>query len=293
MRVLAMISGGADSTLMLHRLVAGGHEVRALHVNHGRRGVESDGDADACFELCRRVAVPCQVIDGPVDGDENLEARLRERRREIALSVADGDVIATGHTASDRAETVLYRLATSGGTRAVAVLPEHTGQWWRPLIDMTRDEVRAELAAMSEAWRDDATNLDVRFARNRIRADVIPQLETLNPQAVRNIARTADLLCDERDLVDGLAAAFVDDDGSIDLDRLQVAHVALQRAALRLAAGRAGMRVQHRDIEALRALGRAGREARSLPGGHRAERDRARLRFIYDGGPCEDSTPRA
>jgi tRNA(Ile)-lysidine synthase len=293
MRVLAMISGGADSTLLLHRLLADGHEVRALHVNHGRRGAESDGDEAFCVELCGRLGVPIVVVDGRVEGDANLEARMRAFRRRAAVEHADGDPVATGHTASDRAETVLYRLATSGGTRAVAVLCRDDPAWLRPLIDLTREEVRAELGTMRERWRDDASNLDLRHARNRIRAEVVPQLETLNPQAVRNIARTADLLCDERDLVDGLAAELVDDDGSIDLDRLQAAHVALQRAALRLAADRAGMRVQHRDIEALRSLGRAGREARSLPGGHRAERDRARLRFIYDGGPCEDSTPRA
>jgi tRNA(Ile)-lysidine synthase len=293
MRLLALISGGADSTLMLHRLVGEGHDVRALHVNHHRRGEESDADATFCVELCHRLGIPVVVLDGLVDGEANLEARMRAFRRRAAVDAARGDPIATGHTASDRAETALYRLATSGGTRAVAVLCRDDPAWLRPLIGMTREEVRAELRAMGEVWRDDASNRDLRHARNRIRAEVLPQLELLNPQAVRNIARTADLLCDERDLVDGLAAELVELDGSIDLDRLQAAHVALQRAALRLAADRAGMRVQHRDIEALRSLGRAGREARSLPGGHRAERDRARLRFIYDGGPCEDSTPRA
>ncbi len=291
--MLALVSGGADSTLLLHRLVAAGLDVRALHVNHGRRDAESDADEAFCRKLCARLGVPIEVVDGRVEGDSNLEARLRDVRRAAAAAAAGGDSIATGHTASDRAETALYRLATSGGTRALAVLCRDDGQWTRPLIDLTRDEVRAELRAAGETWREDATNSDRRHARNRIRAAVVPELEALNPAAVRNIARTADLLCDERDLVDGLAVELVEADGSIELDRLQAAHPALQRAAIRLAAGRAGVRVQHRDTEALRALGRAGRELRTLPGGHHAERDRGRLRFIYDPAACEGSTPKA
>jgi tRNA(Ile)-lysidine synthase len=291
MRVLALISGGADSTLMLHRLVAAGHDVRALHVNHARRGDESGADESFCRDLCGRLDVGLVVVDGSVEGDANLESRLRDVRRAAALAEAGDDPIATGHTASDRAETALYRLATSGGTKALAVFCGDDPQWVRPLLGLTRAEVRAELVSMGERWREDSSNFDLRHARNRIRAEVVPQLDSLNPQAVRNIARTSELLCDERDLVDGLAAELVEPDGTIDLDRLQAAHVALQRAAVRIAAGRAGVRVQHRDVEALRSLGRAGREARSLPGGHRAERDRAKLRFIYDGGPCQDSTP--
>lgn len=279
-RVLAMLSGGADSTLLVHVLHELGYDVRALHVAHSRRGAESVADADLCAAICDRLGVTLVIADGHLDGEHNVEARLRDVRRAAAVAAAAGDPIATGHTASDRAETVLYRLATSGGARALSPLPARAGQWIRPLLAATREEVRAELNRRRLAWREDRSNLDDRHARNRIRNHVVPELERLNPAAVRNIARTAEIAEAERAFVDAAAAALIADDGSIDLDALAAAHVALQRAALRLGAARAGVRIQHRDIEALRVLGRAGRERRSLPGGAFAERDRASLRFV-------------
>ena len=283
-RVLALGSGGADSTLLLVLLAELGYEVRGLHVAHGLRGADSEADEAACRARCGELGVTLTVVDGRVPAGPNLEARLRDVRRAAAVAAAGDDPIATGHTASDRAETVLYRLATSGGVRALPALPHRAGAWIRPLLDLTRAEVRTELMARGVAWRDDASNADPGPARNRIRHEVLPVLRGLNPAAEANLARAAALAADERELLDGLAADLVDDDGSIDLARLRAAHPALQRLALQDAAGRAGVRLGHADVEALRGMAVVGAERRSLPRAAMAERQRARLRFTATPG---------
>jgi tRNA(Ile)-lysidine synthase len=271
-RVLVMLSGGADSTLLVVVLAELGYTVRALHVQHALRGDESAADEAFCVALCRQLGVELRVENGSVPTGANLEARLRTARRDAAVRHGGRDPIATGHTASDRAETVLYRLATSGGTNAVTALPARAGPFIRPLLDLTRDEIRIELRRRNQGWRDDASNAGHGPARNRIRHEVLPVLTALNPQATRNINRTAQLAADDRDLIDSLAAGLVDSDGVINLDQLAAAHPAAQRAALRIAAARHAITLGHNDIEALRTLGRAGSEQRSLPGGVIAQR---------------------
>ena len=198
--VVTLLSGGADSTLLAVSLAELGCAARLVHVAHGLRGAESEADEQAC----RRLALPLQVIDGRVPDGGNLEARLRDVRRAAALDAADGQPIATGHTLSDRAETVLYRLAASGTPRGLAALPARDGQWVRPLIDCSRDEVRRELAGRGITWRDDPTNLVAGPARNRIRLDVLPALALAHPGAERNLARAAAIADDERALRDAL-----------------------------------------------------------------------------------------
>ena len=234
--VVAMVSGGADSTLLVVLLAELGYRVRALHVAHRQRGGASVADEDAVGGLCRRLGVPLAVVDGAVEPGSNLESRLRDVRLAAALAEAGGDPVATGHTASDRAETILYRLATSGGVMALPALPARDGARVRPLIDLGRDEVRQELHRRAVPWCEDASNDDPRHARNRVRAEVLPVLAALNPAADRNIARAGRLAADERDLVDTIAVRLVETDGSIDLAALRREHVAVQRAAIRLAA---------------------------------------------------------
>jgi tRNA(Ile)-lysidine synthase len=277
-RVLAMVSGGADSTLLLVLLHELGFGVRAFHVAHGLRDT-SDGDEQACRRLCGSLAVPLTCVPGRVAPGSNLEERLRDARRAAAEAGADGARIATGHTASDRAETILYRLATSGGIMALPALPARDGARIRPLLDLTRGDVRAELARRDVPWRDDPSNDDPGPARNRIRATVLPALAALNPAAERNIARAGALAADERAVVDGLARGLLLADGALDLDAVAAEPAAVQRAAIRLAAHAVGIRPGYDDVEALRALGRAGRELRSLPGDAFAQRVGATLTF--------------
>lgn len=270
-RVVAMVSGGADSTLLISLLHDLGFDVRGLHVAHHLRGEASAADA----EFCRRLPVPVTVVDGRVEAGANLEARLRDVRRSAALAAAGGDPIATGHTATDRAETVLYRLATSGGVNALPALPPAAPPFYRPLLDVTRDEVRDELRRRGLDWREDSSNDDPAFARNRIRHEALPVLLALNPRADANIARSAEVAAAERDLLAALAAPFVAD-GAADLS-FRREHAALQREVVRRAAAAAGVTVQHADVEAL--IGADGASRRTLPGGSEAVASAGWLRF--------------
>lgn len=277
--VVAMLSGGADSTLLVVSLAELGCAVRVVHVAHGLRGAESDADADACRSLAQRLAVPLQIVDGRVADGGNLEARLRDVRREAAIAAAGADPIATGHTLSDRTETVLYRLAASGTPRGLAALPPRDGQWVRPLIDCSRDDVRRELAARGIGWRDDPTNLVAGPARNRIRLDVLPALAQAHPGAERNLARAAAIADDERALLDALADDLIRNDGAVPIDALADAPAALQRIALRRAAARVGVTLGHDDVEALRTDARR----RTLPGAAMAEVRRGAIVFHPPG----------
>ncbi len=269
--VLVMVSAGADSTLLALLAVEARLMARGLHVAHGLRGSASDDDAD----FCRQLPLPVEVVDGAVVEGPNLEARLRDVRRAAALRACAEDPILTGHTATDRAETILYRLATSGGPNALPALRMSAPPFLRPLIGVTRQEVRAELRLRGEAWREDASNDDPAFARNRIRNEVLPVLLALNPRADANLARTGALAEDERDLIRSLSLALLEPDGTIAAERIAEAHPALRREAIRLAAEQAGARVQHADVEALA----TGAGARSLPGGDDAAWSAGRLRF--------------
>lgn len=292
--VLALLSGGADSTLLVVLLDALGHDVSALHVAHGLRGTESEADVEACRRLCAALDVPLTVVDGRPSGVGNLEAELREIRRAAAARVRPAGPYATGHSLGDRAETALYRLAASGGVRALPALRPRSGPWVRPLIELSPEEIRGDLRRRGLGWREDASNRGLGPARNRIRHVVLPALRTINPAADRNIARAAALAADERDVLDALAASLIEPDGSVDLDRLAAAAPALARLALHEAAARAGVALGHDHVEALRTLGRHGSERRTLPRGAVAERTYARLAFHARPpapGPAPDPLP--
>jgi tRNA(Ile)-lysidine synthase len=174
---------------------------------------------------------------------------------------------------------VLYRLAASGTPRGLAALPPRDGQWVRPLIDCSRDDVRRELATRGIAWRDDPTNLIAGPARNRIRLDVLPALTQAHPGAERNLARAAAIADDERALLDALADDLIRNDGAVPIDALADAPTALQRIALRRAAARVGVTLGHDDVESLRTDARR----RTLPGAAMAEVRRGAIVFHPPG----------
>ena len=130
--VLAMLSGGSDSVCLLHALLGliGGERLRALHVNHGLRAA-ADDDERFCRELCDRLGVPLTAVQVEVRPPGNLEALAREGRYDAAERVREReglDLIATGHTASDQTETILYRLVTSPGRRALLGMRPRRGR---------------------------------------------------------------------------------------------------------------------------------------------------------------------
>ena len=173
--VVCLVSGGADSTCLWHALGALGYRVSALHVDHGLRGAESDADASFCSER-----LGAQVVDGRGGATEDELRRIR-------YSFATDRLRATGHTASDQVETLLYRLASSG--KAGGIKPRREDGVVRPLLTTWREETEAYCREEGLAFRVDASNRDTK--RGLIRDQILPRLEELHPAARENLLRAA------------------------------------------------------------------------------------------------------
>ncbi|HEX3509572.1 MAG TPA: tRNA lysidine(34) synthetase TilS, partial [Solirubrobacteraceae bacterium] len=210
--IVAMISGGRDSTCLLDVAVSlrGAETVRALHVNYGLREA-ADGDEHHCRQLCDALGIALEVVRVPRAGDRpgNLQAWAREVRYEAARASASrsGALLASGHTASDQVETILYRLAASPGRRALLGMRAREGSLLRPLLGLTREQTAAYCRARGLGWREDESNADPRYARTRVRAGLLPALAALHPAASANVLRTAALLRDETELLEDLVEA--------------------------------------------------------------------------------------
>lgn len=175
--VAVLVSGGADSTCLWHALGALGHPVAAVHVNHHLRGAESEADARHCRE-----AMGAAVVDAPPAA---TEAELRDLR--YGLTARFG-LRATGHTASDQVETVLYRIASSGVARGIK--PRREDGVVRPLLPLWREETEAYCRAEGLATRIDSTNPAT--VRGLIRAELLPLLRRLHPAADTNLLALAE-----------------------------------------------------------------------------------------------------
>ncbi|HZD87370.1 MAG TPA: tRNA lysidine(34) synthetase TilS [Gaiellaceae bacterium] len=176
--VTCLVSGGADSSCLWHVLRALGYAVSALHVNHKLRGADSDEDARFCAET-----LGARVVEA--DGRGLTEARLRHRRYQVATG--DGPR-ATGHTASDQVETVLYRLVSRGAPTGIAPRAEHGVV--HPLLPLWRAETEEYCRAAGLAFRTDASNAETK--RGLIRDEILPLLRRLHPAADENLLRALD-----------------------------------------------------------------------------------------------------
>jgi tRNA(Ile)-lysidine synthase len=238
---LALVSGGPDSVALLRAVVALGGEPVVLHVDHGLRGEESREDAEFVRELCRRLNVRCEVQRLGLEDSSNLQERARDERYKLAGEVAAGmglGVIATAHTADDVAETVLMNLARGTGLRGLAGIPPVRGRIQRPLIGRTRREVLDSLKELDQPYRTDPTNLTGKYARNRVRLEILPILEELYPAAAGNIARAASLVREDLEILEELATSNVEmrgDEVVLPLDGLMKLRPSLRRHAVRLA----------------------------------------------------------
>jgi tRNA(Ile)-lysidine synthase len=251
---VVMVSGGPDSACAAAALasLAGAERVHALHVNYGLRD-EADDDERIVRRLCAGLRLDLHVerLDRDQLGPGNLQAAARAARYMAAerLRARTGaDWIATGHTRSDVAETVVYRLAASPGSRALLGLGPRSGRVVRPLLALSREQTRELATAAGLPFCDDASNADPTFARNRIRAEVLPALAELSSEAERNIAETRAELSEEAALLERVALEALDAAGSAAADTAVRARAlarwepALQRIALRTLAERAAGR---------------------------------------------------
>jgi tRNA(Ile)-lysidine synthase len=174
--VTCLVSGGADSTCLWHALGALGYGVSALHVDHGLRGAESDADARFCADRLGAEVVAVQPAE--------TEAELRALR----YAVAADRLRATGHTASDQVETVLYRLVSSG--RPTGIKPAREDGVVRPLLPLWREQTEAYCRAEGLDFRTDSTNGETK--RGLIRDEILPLLRRLHPAADDNLLRALD-----------------------------------------------------------------------------------------------------
>jgi tRNA(Ile)-lysidine synthase len=284
--LLVLISGGADSVCLLDVALRLGASVSALHVNYGLRA-EADADEAHCRELCERLGVELRVERvelAAARGPGNVQDEAREARYALAERHARGDY-ATGHTASDQAETVLYRLAVSPGSRALLGMEPRRGRLVRPLLHATREQTRAWCESRGLGWREDASNLDPGFARSRIRHEVLPALRDLNPAAERGIAETSAQLRDEAEVLesavdDALGTTGV---GGVAVSELRSLPPALARLMLRRLAEAASGGIHPLSREQAEAVMRLGKKPGSasldLGRGLRAVSEYGTIRF--------------
>jgi len=212
--VLVAVSGGPDSTALLAALArlapARALRVTAGHVDHGLRGHESDADRTAVEALAAALGIACVVASAPVGQGGNLEARARDARRGALAELAQrtgASVIALAHTEDDQVETVLLQLLRGAGRRGLGGMSPRRGRLWRPLLGVSRADVRRYLGEQGLPFRIDRSNADLRHARNRLRRLVVPLLtRELNPRLGPAMAALAARLRDEDALLDELAA---------------------------------------------------------------------------------------
>jgi tRNA(Ile)-lysidine synthase len=173
--VVCLVSGGADSTCLWHALRDFGYAVSALHVNHALRGAESDEDASFCREV-----LGAEVVDAPGTTESEL--------RDLRYSFATDRLRATGHTASDQIETVLYRLVSSG--RPGGIKAKREDGVVRPLLTVWREETAAYCRAVGMPFRVDSSNPDTK--RGLIRERILPLLRELDERAEQNLLALAE-----------------------------------------------------------------------------------------------------
>jgi tRNA(Ile)-lysidine synthase len=282
--VTVLLSGGRDSVCLLDLALrlAGRDAVAALHVDYGLRDSAAADEAH-CAELCARLKVPLEVRHPQQPDAGNLQAWARDQRYAAAAQVVlrRGGVAATGHTATDQVETVLYRLAASPGRRALLGMPARSGRLVRPLLGVTREETAAYCRARGLTWREDESNASDAFARNRIRTGLLEALRTVHPAAEANVLATLGILRDEAAVLQDAVDAALEETGG-DVARLAALPPALARLAVQRLADQAGGRppaVGPRTEEILALGAEGGSAALDVGGGLRAVVEYGRLRF--------------
>jgi tRNA(Ile)-lysidine synthase len=317
LRLAVGLSGGADSVSLLRVLAESsgplGLVIHAAHLHHGLRGAEADADLAFSRALASEFRLPfhearvdtaAEASAKPETGKraESVEKAARRLRyawfRQLMAS-GEVDAVATAHTLDDQAETVLAKFLRGAWTEGLSgihptvVFPE--GRILRPLLGATRAQVEAYLHSSAQSWREDSSNQDLTFTRNRIRHELLPLLESWNPQLREHMAQMAALARDEEAWWQGELANIVPQlvmtgravrgggraaggGLSIDVTRLAGLPPALQRRLLRHAAQSLGAVPDFAATEALRALaltGRAGQKSQlgNGLGGERTPRE--------------------
>lgn len=213
MRLAVAVSGGADSVALLRALVEAAPDIGLVlsvaHVHHGIRGPAADADAEFVAMLAseHRLGFHRNDVDAPAAARANGET-LEEAARNLRygwfrdlLGSGTADAVATAHTLDDQAETVLHKLLRGAWTEGLSgihpVLKQPKGLILRPFLEVRRKEIEAWLSRIGQPWREDASNADVTYTRNRLRRELLPALAAYNPQIYGHLANLATLARDE------------------------------------------------------------------------------------------------
>jgi tRNA(Ile)-lysidine synthase len=302
-RVCAAVSGGADSTAMLVGFCEAnggkaplGVVVSAVHVHHGLRGAEADGDEAFVRELCGRLGVPLTVFRVDTAArqaaeGEGMEEAARELRYEALWGLMRSgkvDVVATGHTLDDQAETVVMKLLRGAWTEGLGGISPVVREMRderreiggsrvvRPLLGVRRAEVEAFLRARGQGWREDGSNADVRLMRNRVRHELMPVLRGFNPGIEGLLAGMAEIAREEEGfwqaevgrvlgqvLLPGkpvrgggraVSTAVGEASYAVEIERLKAMPAALRRRVVREAARRLRVRMSAEETAKVLAL---------------------------------------
>ncbi len=208
------LSGGLDSTVLLHLLVALSRRqalppLSAIHIHHGLQAAAAAWP-EHCRQQCARLGVPLQVEHVQVDSGASLERAAREARyAAFARQLGEGELLLTGQHRDDQAETLLLRLLRGAGVRGLASMPLQRplgrGLLLRPLLPVPRAALDAYAREQALEWVEDPSNGDSRLARNFLRREVLPGLASHWPQAASNLARSAGHLREAQELLAELA----------------------------------------------------------------------------------------
>lgn len=295
-RVLAGVSGGADSVALVHLLLAQGCEVSAVHVNHGLRGEASQGDEAFVRSLCEHLHVPLMVfqLQPPHNPSEDWARRERYRCFREAMAQTGAQALVLAHHRDDQAETLLLHLMRGSGLAGLAGMAEDSCaqgmRILRPLLSFSRQELREALKEMNQPWREDESNQDNRYLRNALRNELLPMMERLSPGSGAHLAATAALLQSDNRALESQAEAFLrqyQDGHCLCLAAWERQPEGLQRRILRRWWHQcAGASMEERSLsrpqtEALLALGqeRAGSKC-NLPGGWHGYRGWTHLHLL-------------
>jgi tRNA(Ile)-lysidine synthase len=332
LRLAVGLSGGADSVALLCALAERSGELglvlSAAHLHHGLRGADAEGDLEFARALAAKLDLPFHEARVDVAAKAKAESgkpreSIEEAARRLRYSwfrqlMASGAVeaVATAHTRDDQAETVLGKFLRGAWTEGLSgihpIVESPEGRILRPLLGATRTEVEAYLKQLGQGWREDSSNADPAYTRNRLRHELLPLLEGWNPRLREHLAQMAQLARDEEawwEVQVALLAGQIllpgrpvrgggragSDEVAVDVARLAEQPVAMQRRLLRLAAERLGAALDFAATEVLRTLaltGSAGQK-RELSRGLRAERTYRELRLGLAAPAGEDESKQA
>ena len=235
-KYLVALSGGADSVALLLCLSRLGYRVEAAHCNFHLRGEESDRDEYFCMSLCESIGIPIHVthfdtVSYASRHKVSIEMAARDLRYGYFNSLAENigaNGICVAHHMDDNAETVIMNLVRGTGVRGLAGMRPLNGRVARPFLCVSREMILGYLGEIGQGYVTDSTNLERDATRNKVRLDVIPMLQTINPSAVECIARTAEWLAGAADvyesaLDDSMAdvARKIGEDTLISLEKLR------------------------------------------------------------------------